>query len=75
MTKKTRIYSGEKTTSSINGVGKLDSYMQKNQMGYFLTPYLKINPSWIKHLNVKDLTIKLLEENIDSIHFDIKRYL
>ena len=31
MTKEARIYTGEKTASSINGVGKTESYMLKNQ--------------------------------------------
>ena len=52
-------------------LGNLDIDIIKNEIGPLSWSLRRINLKWIKNLNVRPWTVKLLEENMGEKIFDI----
>ena len=70
MTKESRAHNGEKTVSSINDFGETGQPQERIKLDYAVEQCTKIYSKWIKNLNVRPKTIKLIE-NIGGILSDI----
>jgi hypothetical protein len=64
-----KTYDGEKSPSLTNAAGKTGYLHAENKLVLCLSPCTRMNSRWIKDLNIRPETLKLVQKEEQGIHW------